>query len=407
MLITRALIVGVPKEIKDYENRVALTPRAVALLTSSGVKIVIEHDAGAKSGFSDMDYASAGAQIVNDAAELYSKADLIVKVKEIQLNKNEHLFVSPRHIIFGYNHFESSLQLTQAAVRSKARFISFEKVIIDATGETPLLMPMSKIAGTLAGVWAGFFYNYAFKHDKSLRMKSGADQIKSKFMDGFEHIMQDGKVDGSLAIDLSLQDKSAIIFGGGTVGESAAKVCHSLGAKLIIIEKREGRRKYLQQLGLTRCSIVPTADYDMIKASSAIIGATYDKEKADRVIDEKTLKNASDVRKKVIIDVSIDQGGNFPFIDSTGKYAPESMSTIMSPAQIDFFGNTFVRVPNMPSIVPRYASTALANAITEYVKAIVANLPKQELVRATSIADGKILDDAVARAHGLPYAKAF
>jgi alanine dehydrogenase len=401
------LIVGIPKEIKDYENRVALTPRSVATLVSTGIIVTTEHDAGTKSGFSDQDYASAGAQIARDAAELYSKADLIVKVKEIQVNKGEHTFISPRHIIFGYNHFESSRELTEAAVHSKARFISFEKVILDATGETPLLMPMSKIAGTLAGVWAGFFYNYAFKHDKSLRMKAGADQIRSKFIEDFDRIIQEGKIDGGLSRNLSLQDKGVIIFGGGTAGEMSARACHSLGAKLTIVEKRESRRKYLQQLDFSRCSVVSSADYDTIKAASAIIGATYDKEKADRVIDEKILKDASEVRKKVIIDISIDQGGNFPFIDSSGKYAPKSMGTIMSPAQLDFFGNIFVRVPNMPSIAPRYASTALSNAITDYVKAIVANQLRPELLRATSIAGGKILDEAVARAHGLPYTKAF
>lgn len=401
------MIVGVPKEIKDYENRVALTPRSVASLVSSGIKVAVEHGAGARSSFSDADYASAGAQIAKDAADLYSRADLVVKVKEIQVSKDEHAHVSQRHVIFGYNHFESSRELTDAAIGSRARFVSFEKVIIDGTGQTPLLMPMSKIAGALAGVWAGFFYNYAFRHDRSLRMKAGADQVRAKFIEDFERIADGGKIDGGLASSLSLQDRQVAIFGGGTAGEMAARACHALGAKLTIVEKRDSRRKYLQKLGLGKCSVVASADYDVLKGASAIIGATYDKEKADRVVDEKTLKDASEVRKKVIIDISIDQGGNFPFVDSTGRYAPESMGTIMSPAQIDYFGNVFVRVPNMPSIVPRYASMALSNAITDYVKAIVADQARPELVRATSIAGGKILDEAVARAHGMPHTKAF
>jgi alanine dehydrogenase len=400
------LIVGVSREIKDYENRVALTPRSVASLVSSGIKVAVEHGAGAKSGFSDADYVSSGAQIAKDAAELYSIADLVVKVKEIQVSKGEHAHVSQRHVIFGYNHFESSRELTDAAIGSRARFVSFEKVI-DGTGQTPLLMPMSRIAGTLAGVWAGFFHNYAFRHDRSLRMKAGADQVRANFIEDFERIADGGKIDGGLASSLSLQDKQVVIFGGGTAGEMAARACHALGAKLTIVEKRDGRRKYLQELGLGRCSVAASADYDVLKGASAIIGATYDKEKADRVIDEETLKDASEVRKKVIIDISIDQGGNFPFVDSTGRYAPESMGTIMSPAQIDYFGNVFVRVPNMPSIVPRYASMALSNAITDYVKAIAADQTRPELIRATSIAGGKILDEAVARAHGMPYAKAF
>ncbi|AIF84537.1 alanine dehydrogenase [Candidatus Nitrososphaera evergladensis SR1] len=399
------MTIGVPKEIKDHENRVALTPRSVASLVSSGIKVAVERNAGAKSGFSDADYASAGAQVASDAAELYSKADLVVKVKEIQVGKGEHAHILQKHIIFGYNHFESSRELTSAAIRSGATFISFEKVT-DGNGQTPLLMPMSRIAGTLAGIWAGFFHNYAFRHDKSLRMKAGADQVKARFIEDFERII-DGKLDAATANSLSLHDKQVVIFGGGTAGEMASRTCHALGAKLTIVEKRDSRRKYLQGLGLGRCSVVASADYDAIKGASAVIGATYDKEKADRMIDEMTLKNASEVRKKVIIDISIDQGGNFPFVDSTGKYAPESMGTIMSPAQMDYFGNVFVRVPNMPSIVPRYASMALSNAITDHVKAIATNQTRPELVRATSIAGGKVLDEAVARAHSLPYAKTF
>lgn len=397
--------VGVPKETKDHENRVGLTPRAVASLVSSGSKVVVERDAGAKSGFSDSEYVSAGAEIAPDAPQLYSKSDLIVKVKELQVAKGEHRHVLPRHIIFGYNHFESSRELTEAALSSGATFVSFEKVI-DAAGQTPLLMPMSRIAGALAGVWAGFFHNYAFRHDKTLRMKAGFEQTRARFIENFEQIIE-SRVDSQLACDLSLQDKHVVIFGGGTVGEMAARICHALGAKLTIVEKREARRKYLHGLGLGRCSIVAGADYDILKGTSAIIGATYDRERADRVVDEKTLKEASEVRKKVIIDVSIDQGGNFPFIDTTGGYAPESMGTIMSPAQPDFFGNVFVRVPNMPSIVPRYASGALSNAIVDYVRAIASGAERPELVRATSISSGRILDEAVARAHSMPHAKVF
>lgn len=396
--------IGVPREVKDYEGRIALTPRAVASIAASGGKVIVEKDAGARSGFADAEYASAGAQIAPDAVQLYSKSDLIVKVKEIQVGKGEHKNILPRHIIFGYNHFESSRELTEAAIGSGATFISFEKVA-DSAGQTPLLVPMSRIAGTLAGAWAGFFHNYAFRHDRSIRMKAGFEQARARLVEGFERMVE-AKVDGALAADLSLQDRHVVIFGGGTVGETAARVCHALGARLAIVEKREARRKYLQGLGLGRCSVVAGADYDLLKGASAVIGATYDKEKADKVVDEKTLKDASETRKKVIIDVSVDQGGNFPFIDSTGKYAPESMGTIMSPAQADFFGNVFVRVPNMPSLVPRYASTALSSAIVEYVRAIASGSDRPEIARATGISAGKILDEAVARAHGMPCAKA-
>jgi len=392
------LIIGVPREIKDQENRVSLTPRWVSSLMMSGGEVVVETKAGDKSGFSDEEYSAAGATIADSAAELYSKAQLIVKVKEIQVSKGEHLLIKPQHTIFGFNHFESSRELTEAAVGSGATFISFEKVM-DESGQTPLLMPMSKIAGTMSGIWAGFFHNYAFRHDKSIRLKAGADEIRSKFIEGFEHVMH-SRIESDLRRMLSLQDKTAVIFGGGSVGEMAARVCSALGAKIIIVERRELRRKYLQEINLPRSSIIAAADQDLLRSAHVIIGSTYDKEKADRVIDEKMLKEISETRKKIIIDVAVDQGGNFPYINPAGKYAPSSTGTILNPAQIDYFGNIFIRVPNIPSIVPRYASTALSTIIADYVRDISRGVARPELARAVSIREGKILDKAIVKSQG-------
>ncbi len=393
------MIIGIPRELKDQENRVALTPRSVSSLVRSGGKVVVEAQAGARSGFSDDEYSTAGATVVGSQAELYDKADLIVKVKEIQVGKGEHAHIRPHHTVFGFNHFESSRELTDAAIKSRATFISFEKVV-DEKGQTPLLMPMSKIAGTMSGIWAGFFHNYAFKHDKSIRLKTGADLVKAKFVDGFERIVN-VNIDSELKRMLSLQDKLAVIFGGGSVGEMAARVCSALGAKIMIIEKREGRRKYLQEINLPRCSIVAAADRDVLRSAYVIIGSTYDKEKADRVIDEKMLKEVSEVRKKIIIDVAVDQGGNFPYVNPSGKYSPANIGTILTPAQIDYFGNIFIRVPNIPSIVPRYASTELSAIIAEYVRDVANKSPKPELAKAVSIRGGKVLDGAIIKAHNL------
>ena len=385
--------------MKDHENRVALTPRSVSSLVRSGSKVVVESQAGAKSGFSDDEYSAAGASVVASPVELYSKSDLIVKVKELQVGKGEHEHVRPHHTIFGFNHFESSRELTDAAVESRATFISFEKVV-DEKGQTPLLMPMSRIAGAVSGIWAGFFHNYAFKHDKSIRLKTGADIVKARFVEGFEHIANIN-IDSELKRMLSLQDKMAVIFGGGSVGETAARICSALGAKIMIIEKRDSRRKYLQELNLPRCSVAAAADRDILRSAYIIIGSTYDKEKADRVIDEKMLKEVSEVRKKIIIDVAVDQGGNFPYVNTSGKYSPSSTGTILTPAQTDYFGNIFIRVPNIPSIVPRYASTSLSAIIAEYVKDAASKSPRPEIARAISIKDGKVLDEAIIKAHNL------
>jgi alanine dehydrogenase len=393
------LIIGIPRELKDHENRVALTPRSVSSLVRSGSKVVVESQAGAKSGFSDDEYSAAGASVVASPVELYSKSDLIVKVKELQVGKGEHEHVRPHHTIFGFNHFESSRELTDAAVKSRATFISFEKVV-DEKGQTPLLMPMSRIAGAVSGIWAGFFHNYAFKHDKSIRLKTGADLVKARFVEGFEHIANIN-IDSELKRMLSLQDKMAVIFGGGSVGETAARICSALGAKIMIIEKRDSRRKYLQELNLPRCSVAAAADRDILRSAYIIIGSTYDKEKADRVIDEKMLKEVSEVRKKIIIDVAVDQGGNFPYVNTSGKYSPSSTGTILTPAQTDYFGNIFIRVPNIPSIVPRYASTSLSAIIAEYVKDAASKSPRPEIARAISIKDGKVLDEAIIKAHNL------
>jgi alanine dehydrogenase len=393
------LIIGVPREIKDHENRVALTPRSVSSLVTSGGKVLVETLAGAKSGFSDDEYSAAGSTVVRSAAELYSGSDLIVKVKAIQVGKGEHEHIESEHTIFAFSHFESSRQLTEMAVKSRATFISFEKVV-DHGGQTPLLMPMSRIARTVAGIWAGFFHNYAFKHDKSIRLKAGSDQVKSKLIEGFERLVN-ANIDPELRRMLSLRDRAVIVFGGGSVGEMAARMCAALGARMIIVEKREARRKYLQKIKLPQCSITEIADRDILRHAHVIIGATYDREKTDRVVDEKMLKEISEMRKKIVIDVSIDQGGNFPYLDSSGRYSPACTGSILSPALLDYFGNTFIRVPNIPSIVPRYASSALSSIITEYVKDIAGSVERPELTRAVSIRNGRILDEAIVKAHNL------
>jgi alanine dehydrogenase len=107
------------------------------------------------------------------------------------------------------------------------------------------------------------------------------------------------------------------------------------------------------------------------------------------------------MRKKIIIDVAVDQGGNFPYINTAGKYSPASTGTILTPAQTEYFGNIFIRVPNIPSIVPRYASTSLSAIIAGYLKDITAKAPRPDIARAVSIKDGKVLDEAIIKAHNL------
>ena len=124
-----------PEELKEYENRVSLTPNGVALLVSHGARVAVESGAGTRCGYSDEEYVSAGASVAADADDLYTASDLIVKVKEIQVGKGEHAHIRPHHTVFGFNHFESSRELTDAAVKSKATFISFEKVIDEIEAE--------------------------------------------------------------------------------------------------------------------------------------------------------------------------------------------------------------------------------------------------------------------------------
>src|SRR5690606_20829406 len=132
------------------------------------------------------------------------------------------------------------------------------------------------------GIWAGFFHNYAFRHDKSIRLKTGADQVKSKFVNGFEQIINasNNNIDNELKRMLSLQDKMVIIFGGGTVGETAAKVCSALGAKITIVEKREGRRKYLQELNLTKCAVVAEVVRELLRSSNVMYRSEFYKYKS-------------------------------------------------------------------------------------------------------------------------------
>src|SRR5262245_17312199 len=148
----------------------------------SGAKVMVESHAGERSGFTDDDYVASGATIAASPRELYSGCDLVVKVKEIQVGKGENSLIKPGHTIFAFNHFESSKDLVIAALNSKATFVSFEKVV-DDQGQMPLLVPMSKIAGTIAGLWAGYIHNFAFKHDRSVRLKAGSEVVRSKIIE--------------------------------------------------------------------------------------------------------------------------------------------------------------------------------------------------------------------------------
>ena len=140
----------------------------------------------------------------------------------------------------------------------------------------------------------------------------------------------------------------AVIFGGGTVGEMAARVCSSLGAKVVIVEKKDIRRKYLHEINLPKSSIMATAESDVIRGAHVVIGATYDMEKADRIIDEKTLREASEVRKKIVIDVSVDQGGNFPYVDSNGNYSPSSHGHHIEPRTARLLWQCLCQSPQHP-----------------------------------------------------------
>ena len=321
------MIIGVPKEIKDNEYRVGLVPAGVKALHEQGASVLIESAAGTGSGITDEEYIAAGAEIVSTAAEVWARAQMIVKVKEP--SEPEYSLMRAGQVLFTYLHLAPNPALTQALLQKKVTGIAYE-TITNAQGEYPLLIPMSEIAGRMS-IQIGAAY---------LERPNGGRGVLL------------GGVPGVLPAKV-------VIIGGGTVGKNAAKMAVGLGAEVTIIDRNLAHLRHLDDLfaGQIRTLVSNTYNiWDAIKNADLVIGAVLlPGASAPKLITRDMLSCMH--KGAVIVDVSVDQGGCV----ETSHPTTHSHPTFVVDDVLHYC------VANMPGAVPRTSTFALTNATLPYV----------------------------------------
>ena len=360
------MMVGVPKEIKPGEGRVALTPLGVEKLTGKGVRVFIQKGAGALSGFTDEEYKKAGAEILLKGVEIFHKADLIVKVKEPL--PQEYPYLRENQIIFTFFHFPSSRALTEAVRRSKCVAIAYENV--EENGEYCLLAPMSMIAGRIA-VLEGTRY---------LGEKSGGKGI----LLGGTGEKREGKV---------------VIIGAGHVGRSAAILADNMGGKVTVMDIREEAFESLKDTLSPEARFILSTEENIskeIKNADLVIGAVYSRgRKAPVVVKREMVKNMQ--KGSVIVDVAIDQGGCIETSHPTSWNKPVFIEE----------GIIHFCVTNIPGAFPRTSTLALTRVTYPYVEKLAiegtdALKSTPSLLHGLSIGWGKVFHPAISEAFSLP-----
>ncbi len=361
--------IGVPKEIKQNENRVALTPSGAEILVSNGHTVYVETHAGNGSGFKNEEYVAVGAHILPDAKSVYDTADMIMKVKEpIKL---EYSLIRKGQVLFTYFHFAASKELTEAIVNSGSIAIAYETVQ-RADGSLPLLIPMSEVAGRMAP-------------------QEGAKYLE-KTMGGR----------GVLLAGVPGTDPGQVaVLGGGVVGTSAAKIAAGLGAHVTILDSNLTRLRYLDDVMPKNVTTLMSNPYNIrkvIRHADLVIGAVLiPGAKAPRLITREMLKDMKE--GSVVVDVSVDQGG---CIESCHPTTHENPTFVVD-------GVVHYCVANMPGAVPMTSTIALTNATLPYAvqlandgyeKAISSN---KELRLGLNVIDGAIVYEGVAEAFGMKY----
>ncbi|MFQ5822760.1 MAG: alanine dehydrogenase [bacterium] len=361
--------VGVPKEIKANENRVALIPVGVEILKSNGHTVLVEKGAGIGSGFTDEDYNRAGGELISEPSEIYKNADMIIKVKEPL--PQEYNFIREEQIVFTYFHFAASQELTNAIIDTKCIAIAYETVQNEA-GNLPLLVPMSEVAGRMA-------------------IQEGARYLEK--LNGGKGILLGG-VPG-------VEPASVVILGGGIVGTNAAKIAAGLGAKVSILDINLERLRYLEDVmpkNVVTIMSNPANIRRAISEADLLIGAVLiPGSKAPKLITREMLKLMK--KGSVIVDVAVDQGGCVETSKPTTHENPIY--------EID--GVVHYGVANMPGGVPMTSTIALTNATLPYAIEIanhgfpeVAKI-NSEIAKGVNIIYGKVTHNGVAEAFGLDY----
>jgi alanine dehydrogenase len=361
------MLIGVPKEIKALENRVAMTPAGVEALTQAGHKVMVEKAAGLGSGISDEAYAKAGAAIVGSNVEIFAKAEMIVKVKE-PLPPEYPLFREGQ-VVFTYFHLAPVPDLTQAMLKAKIVGIAYETIQL-ADGSLPLLIPMSEVAGRMS-IQVGEF---------SLQKERGGRGVLLGGVPGVEP----GVV---------------VILGGGVVGTHAAKMAVATGAEVYILDIDINRLRYLDDIFGGKVKTVMSNRYNIerliAEADLVIGGVLVAGARAPKLITKDMLKLMKE--GSVIVDVAVDQGG---CVETTHATYHDNPTYIVD-------GVVHYCVANMPGAVARTSTFALTNATLPYTLKL-ANLGYKEalkkdpaLMKGLNLHLGKLVCSPVAEAQGL------
>ena len=361
------MIIGIPKEIKNNENRVGMTPAGVAELVKHGHTVYVQHTAGEGSSFSDQHYIDAGACILPTIEDVYAAADMIVKVKEPI--EPEYPLVKPGQVVFTYFHFACDRELTEAMMKSRGVCIAYETVQLD-DGSLPLLIPMSEVAGRMATINGAYYLQ---------KTKGG----KGKLICGVPGV----------------RPAKVLVLGGGIVGQAAARVAAGMGADVVIADIS---LPLLRKLSVEMPPNVNTIysskhnikrelrDVDIVVGSVLIPG-----DKAPHLITRDMLKLMEP--GTVLVDVAIDQGGCFE----------TSRPTTHSEPVYEVDGIVHYAVANIPGAVPNTSAIALTNATLRYAIALAdkgwekACEDDPALAKGLNIVDGKITFKPVADVFGL------
>ena len=367
------MIIGVPKEIKNNENRVGMTPGGAKAYIKAGHKVIIEAKAGEGSAFSDAEYEAVGCVIYQDVRKLFADADMIIKVKE-PLEAEYGLF-KPGQILYTYLHLAPAPELTDALLKAKIKGVAYETVQLP-NGGLPLLAPMSEVAGRMS-------------------VQIGATMLQKVY--GGRGILLGG-VPGVAKAEV-------VVVGGGNVGTNAAKMAVGLGANVTILDLNAARLAYLDDIFGGRVQTLASNQYnleDAVKKADLLIGAVLiPGQAAPKLVTEdmvKTMKPGA-----VIVDVAIDQGGSIATIDR--------VTTHDNPTYIKH-DVVHYAVANMPGAVPRTSTMALEAATLPYglliaskglEKALLENNP---LLKGLNVYEGHITCQPVAESLGLKYTDA-
>jgi alanine dehydrogenase len=357
------MIIGVPKEVKNNENRVALTPAGLISFVNAGHKVLVEKDAGVGSGFTNEDYANASAEIIENAADVWSQAEMIMKVKEPL--PSEYSYFREGLILFTYLHLAAEPALAQALKDKGVIAIAYETVAVNRT--LPLLTPMSEVAGRMSAQIGSQF----------LQKSNGGKGILLAGVPGVSR----GKV---------------TIIGGGVVGTNAAKMAIGLGADVTIIDLSADRLRQLDDIFGNQIKTLMSNPFNIAEAvaeADLLIGAVLiPGAKAPKLVTEEMVKAMKP--GSVIVDVAIDQGGIVETVDQ--------ITTHDNPTY-EKHGVVHYAVANMPGAVPRTSTIALTNVTVPYALQIANKgvfqsiLDNESLKLGLNVANGEITCEAVAK----------